>query len=78
MNRGPDIKEILKKNILKTQGDLSSVSILTHAKSLQSFQLFVTLWTTAWQTPLSMGFSRQEYWSGLPCSPPGNLPHPRD
>ena len=28
------------------------------------------------QAPLSMGFSRQEYWSGLPCPPPGNLPHP--
>ena len=39
-------------------------------------QLFATLWTAACQTPLSMGFSRQEYWSGLPCSPPGNLPDP--
>ena len=39
-------------------------------------QLFVTLWTIAHQAPLSMGFSRQEYWSGLPCSPPGNLPDP--
>ena len=29
------------------------------------------------QVPLSMGFSRQEYWSGLPCSPPGDLPNPR-
>ena len=36
---------------------------------------FVTLWTVAWQTPLSMGFSRQEYWSGVSCSPPGDLPH---
>ena len=39
-------------------------------------QLFATLWTAACQTPLSMGFSRQEYWSGLPCCPPGNLPNP--
>ena len=31
-------------------------------------------WTTACQAPLSMGFSRQEYWSGLPCPPPGDLP----
>ena len=38
-------------------------------------QLFVTLWTIAHQAPLSMGFSRQEYWSGLPCPPPGNLPN---
>ena len=34
-----------------------------------------TLWTVARQPPLSMGFSRQEYWSGLPCPPPGDLPH---
>ena len=33
-------------------------------------QLFATLWTVACQAPLSMGFSRQECWSGLPCSPP--------
>ena len=39
--------------------------------------LFVTLWTLACQAPLSMGFSRQEYWSGLPCPPPGHLPNPR-
>ena len=35
----------------------------------------MTLWTVARQAPLSMGFSRQEYWSGLPCLPPGNLPN---
>ena len=39
-------------------------------------QLFVTLWTVAQQAPLSMGFSRQEYWSGLPCPPPGDIPNP--
>ena len=38
--------------------------------------LFATLWTVAHQTPLSMGFSKQEYWSGLPCPPPGDLPTP--
>ena len=38
--------------------------------------LFVTLWTIACQAPLSMGFSRQEYWRGLPCSLSGHLPHP--
>ena len=38
--------------------------------------LFAPLWTVARQTPLSMGFSRQEYWSGLPCPPPGYLPDP--
>ena len=39
-------------------------------------QLFVTLWTVACQTPLSMGFSRQEYWSGLSFPLPGDLPDP--
>ena len=39
-----------------------------HAKLLSRVQLFVTLWTVAHQAPLSMGFSRQEYWSGLPSS----------
>ena len=39
-------------------------------------QLFVTPWTVAHQTPLSMGFSGQEGWSGLPCPPPGDLPNP--
>ena len=38
--------------------------------------LFVTPWTAALQAPLSMEFSRQEYWSGLPCPPPGDLPNP--
>ena len=38
--------------------------------------LFVIPWTVAHQAPLSMGFSRQEYWSGLPCPPPGDLPDP--
>ena len=37
---------------------------------------FATLWTAARQAPLSLGFFRQEYWSGLPCPPPGNLPNP--
>ena len=39
-------------------------------------QLFVTLWTIACQAPLSMGFPRQEYWSGLPFPSPGELPNP--
>ena len=39
-------------------------------------QFSATLWTVAQQAPLSMGFSRQEYWSELPCPPPGDLPEP--
>ena len=38
--------------------------------------LFATLWTVGHQAPLSMGFSRQEHWNGLPCPPPGDLPDP--
>ena len=36
----------------------------------------MTPWTEARQAPLPMGFSRQEYWSGWPCPPPGDLPNP--
>ena len=43
---------------------------------LSHVRLFVTPWTVAHQTPLSMGFFRQEYWSGLPCPPAGDLPDP--
>ena len=42
---------------------------------LNCVQLFVILWTVAHQAPLSMGFSRQEYWSGLPFPTPGDLPN---
>ena len=44
--------------------------------SLSRIRLSVTPWTVADQTPLSMGFSRQEYWSGLPFPSSGDLPHP--
>ena len=52
---------------------------LTHASMLSHFsciRLCVILWTVAHQAPLSMGFSRKEYWSVLPCPPPGDLPDP--
>ena len=44
------------------------------SQTLSRVRLFVTLWTVARQAPLSMGFSRQEYCSGLPFPPPGYLP----
>ena len=47
--------------------------MLTHFSHVR---FFVTLWTVALQAPLSMEFSRQESWSGLPCPPPGDLPDP--
>ena len=43
---------------------------------LNCVRLFATMWTAACQARLSTGFSRQEYWSGLPCPPPGDLPDP--
>ena len=46
------------------------------AKLLSRVWPFVTPWTVAYQAPLSVGFSRQEYWSGLPFPSPGNLPNP--
>ena len=45
-------------------------------KSLSQVQFFATTWTVAYQDPPSMGFSRQEYWSGLPLPSPGDLPNP--
>ena len=44
-------------------------------KSFSCVQLFAIPWTVAYQAPLSMGFSRQEYWSGLPLPSPGDLPN---
>ena len=45
---------------------------------LSPVQLFAASWTVTRQAPLSMGFSRQEHWSGLPCPPPGGSSRPRD
>ena len=45
-------------------------------KLLSHVRLFATPWTVAYQAPLSMGFSRQRYWSGLPFPPPEDLPRP--
>ena len=50
--------------------------MLLFCYSVSHVSLFVTPWTVACQTPLSMGFSRQEYWSGLPSPSPGDLPDP--
>ena len=51
-----------------------SVCMLSHFNHVR---LCVTPWTVAHQSLLSMGFSRQQYWNGLPCPPPGDLPDPR-
>ena len=65
------------RTLCKNQGFLSNTP--TYACVLSHFShvwLFATLLTVARQVPLSMGFSRQEYWSGLPCPPAGDLPDP--
>ena len=49
---------------------MAAITICSHV------QLCATLWTVATQAPLSKGFFRQEYWSELPCFPPGDLPDP--
>ena len=49
---------------------------VTQSMSLERVQLFATPWTVACEAPLSMEFSRQEYWNGLPFTFPGDLPDP--
>ena len=60
---------------VKITHEMSQITTCIHAKLISHVRLFVTPWTVAHQAPLSMGFSRQGYWSGLPFPPPGNLPH---
>ena len=50
---------------------LAVLDIISEVKSLSRIRLFATPWTVAYQAPLSMGFSRQEYWSGVPS--PGEI-----
>ena len=56
---------------------LSMSQFLVHeVKSLSRVRFFATPWTVAYQASPSMGFSRQDYWSGLPFPSPGDLPNP--
>ena len=52
------------------------LTVKVKVKSLSPVRLFATPWTVAHQAPPSMGFSRQEYWSGVPFPFPGDLPDP--
>ena len=52
------------------------VHVCMYAKLLSRVRLFATAWTVVHQAPLSMGFSRQQYWHGLPFPSPGDLPDP--
>ena len=53
------------------------IRITVHVYVLSCVQVFMTLWTSVCQVPLSMGFFRQEHWSGSPRFPPGDLPDPQ-
>ena len=69
-------KKIFFKNYLLILLIFIYTCVCAHAQSLSRGWLFVTPWTTAHQASLSMGFSRQEYWSGLPFLPSEDLPNP--
>ena len=56
--------------------DRWAIGLKVKVKSLSCVRLFATPWTVAYQASPSMGFSRQEYWSGLPFPSPGDLPDP--
>ena len=62
------------KSEIYNQHTLQTVKV--KVKSLSHVRLFATPWTAAYQAPQSMGFSRQEHWSGLPFPSPGDLPDP--
>ena len=63
------------RNIISQKTE-SRKGLKVKVKSLSRVRLFATPWTVAHQAPLSMGFSRQEYWSGLPFPSPGDLSNP--
>ena len=65
-------------NILKEIKIGQSGFFITCACVLSYVLLFAMPWTVAHQASLSMGLSRQEYWMGLPCPPPGDLPQPKN
>ena len=66
-----------KYNLILFERHLQGIPFIVYMLSCFShIRFFVTPWTVAHQAPLSMGFSRQDYWNGLPCPPPGDLPNP--
>ena len=63
------------QNILETSLPVARLFLKVKVKSFSRVRLFVTPWTVAYQASPSVGFSRQEYWSGLPFPSPGDLPN---
>ena len=68
------ISQTCKDRVMYTYLNLTALRY--SLKSFSRVRLFVTPWAVAYQAPPSMGFSRQEYWSGLPFPFPGDLPDP--
>ena len=72
-----DLEIIILSEVSQTEKDKHHmISLLSSVQTLSHVQLFSTTWTVAHQAPLSVEFSRQEYWIGLPFLPPGDLPDP--
>ena len=73
---------ILKESEYRTKGKnrdaFRCVKLVCVLSRFSHVHLFTTLWMVASRAPLSMGFSRQEYWGGVPFPPPGESPQPRD
>ena len=63
--------------IIESRGKVCGEKYVAKVKSLSRILLFATPWTVTYQAPPSMGFSRQEYWRGLPFPSLGDLPEPR-
>ena len=75
----PPATSTKSSNLVSPYGNYLTIFFLGCVQACCHFghvRLFATLWNLAHQAPLSMGFSRQEYWSGLPCPPPGDLLDP--
>ena len=69
-------KQLWKWNIYFIYGASLVVQTVEKVKSLSRVWFFATPWTVTYRAPPSMGFSRQEYWSGLPFPSPGDFPNP--
>ena len=75
LNPGPRSKHLLI-SWLQSPSAVILLLLLLLLSHFSCVRLCVTLWTVACKAPLSMGFSRQEYWNGLPCPSTGDLPNP--
>ena len=70
------IKETMSDVIIRNRKTEKFLSSISELKSFSRVRVFATPWTVAYQAPLSMRFSRQGYWSGLPFPSPRDLPNP--